>query len=143
MPEWNASQLDDINAQLDRMVESPVFAHVDRLVAFLRYIVDAETRGEGKRIGQMGIAMDVLGRDESFDPTTDSIVRMEASRLRNKLRDYYDSEGASDQIRFDLPKGTYRPKIAIDEEKPAGKQARPAAQAEKPVSYTHLRAHET
>ena len=55
--------------------------------------------------------MDVLGRSASFDATTDSVVRVEAGRLRSRLRDYYLREGSNDEIRFEIPKGRYSPKI--------------------------------
>jgi hypothetical protein len=52
-------------------------------------------------------ATEVFDRDVSFDPAIDAIVRVEAARLRAKLREYYDREGCTDPVRFELPKGAY------------------------------------
>ena len=59
------------------------------------------------------IAVEVFDRPESFDPAVDPLVRIEAARLRDKLREYYESEGQNDPIRIDLPKGAYAPHIEI------------------------------
>ena len=52
---------------------------------------------------------------ETFDPVVDPIVRIEAARLRDKLREYYETDGREDPIRIDLPKGTYAPHIEFDQ----------------------------
>jgi tetratricopeptide (TPR) repeat protein len=106
-PERSAS----IRAQLERIAESPVFAHAGRMSRLLAYLVEAELAGDGARLNQSRIAIDVFGRNETFDPTVDSIVRVEVGRLRNKLREYYAADGRADTIIFELPKGRYRPSI--------------------------------
>lgn len=55
-----------------------------------------------------------MNRSAEFDPALDSAVRVEAGRLRAKLREYYDIEGNADRIRFELPKGRYNPNIKVD-----------------------------
>jgi signal transduction histidine kinase len=57
--------------------------------------------------------MDVLGRSATFDATSDSVVRVEAGRLRSRLRDYYAAEGSAAEVRFEIPKGRYSPKIHL------------------------------
>lgn len=57
--------------------------------------------------------MDVLGRSAAFDATSDSVVRVEAGRLRARLRDYYAAEGSAAKVRFEIPKGRYSPKIHL------------------------------
>ena len=100
-----------IYEQLDRIEASATFAQATRLTRFLRYIVEATIAGEASRLNQYSIAIDVMGRGAEFDPSTDSSVRVEAGRLRAKIREYYDIEGAADAIRFQLPKGRYNPDI--------------------------------
>jgi pimeloyl-ACP methyl ester carboxylesterase len=100
-----------IHQQLDRVEASATFAQATRLIGFLRYIVEATIAGEASRLNQYSIAIDVMGRGAEFDPSTDSSVRVEAGRLRAKIREYYDMEGAADAIRFQLPKGRYNPDI--------------------------------
>lgn len=97
--------------QLDTLATSDSFAQAPRLVLFLRYIVEVSLSGEVAGLNQYRIAIDVMGRDAEFDPAIDSCVRVEAGRLRAKLREYYGTDGAGDSIRFDLPKGRYNPDI--------------------------------
>ena len=113
-----------IRRQLDRIAASPVFAHAGRMHPLLRYLVEAELAGDGERLNQSRIAIDVFGRNASFDPAVDSIVRVEVGRLRNKLREYYATDGREDEVVFELPKGRYRPRITIGE---AGGDLEPAA----------------
>jgi tetratricopeptide (TPR) repeat protein len=100
-----------IRAQLERIDASPVFAHAGRMSRLLAYLVEAELAGDGARLNQSRIAIDAFGRNETFDPSVDSIVRVEIGRLRNKLREYYATDGREDAIVFELPKGRYRPSI--------------------------------
>lgn len=79
----------------------------------LAYLVEAELAGDGARLNQSRIAIDVFGRNETFDPSVDSIVRVEIGRLRNKLREYYATDGRDDAIIFELPKGRYSPSIRL------------------------------
>jgi pimeloyl-ACP methyl ester carboxylesterase len=104
-----------IRSQIDRLQASDTFSQSPRLVSFLRYVVEATLAGEAARLSQYGLALDVMKRSTEFDPAQDSCVRVEAGRLRAKLREYYDIEGADDRIRFDLPKGRYNPDILIDD----------------------------
>lgn len=81
----------------------------------LRYIVDAQLNGQGGELNQARIAIDVMERGADFDPSVDSLVRVEAGRLRSKLREYYATDGKDDRVRFDLPKGRYNPNVLIEE----------------------------
>lgn len=105
-----------INAQLERIGKSGVFANAGRMFPLLQYLVRSELDGTASKLNQHRIAIDVLGRDERFDPSTDSIVRVDVGRLRSKLREYYTTEGAADTIVIGLPKGRYRPSIDIRSE---------------------------
>lgn len=102
-----------VRAQLDRILASGPFAHSRRRQQFLEYIVHETLAGRGARIKGYTIALEVFGRPETFDPVADPIVRIEAGRLREKLRSYYDTVGMNDPIRIVLPRGTYRPVIAF------------------------------
>lgn len=103
----NKDVRDAVGAQLERITESGVFAHADRLSKFLSYTVHATLDPARKSVTQFDIAMDVYDRDDNFDPTTDSLVRVEAGRLRAKLAEYYIDEGKDDPILIELPKGGY------------------------------------
>ena len=100
---------DDVRAQLDRVLSSPDFAQSDRLQKFLRFVVDEQLAGRADALKEYTIALEVFERDESFDPQTSSIVRVEASRLRSKLEKYNATTGRGDAIRINLPQGSYVP----------------------------------
>jgi adenylate cyclase len=112
--EYNPADIEVITTHVDKLAASPVFAQTDRLVRFLRYIVEEVLEDRGEQVNQYALAMELYNRDESFDPATDSIVRVDAGRLRTKLREYYDVHGRNDQVRFALPKGQYAPRIQIN-----------------------------
>jgi len=95
------------------MAGSTTFSSAPQLVSLLIYLVTSELDGTGHELNQARIAMDVLGRSAAFDATSDSVVRVEAGRLRARLRDYYSAEGSNDEIRFEIPKGRYRPKFHL------------------------------
>src|SRR5450755_968954 len=92
---------------LDRILASPCFVQSERQQRFLKFIVTETLAGHSDRLKGYTIAIEVFDRDVSFDPAIDAIVRVEAARLRAKLREYYDREGRTDPVRFELPKGAY------------------------------------
>ena len=100
---------DHIRAQLGHILASRAFDASRRNRAFLRFVVEESLAGRAGRIKAYTIATSVLGRDEAFDPQSDPIVRIEASRLRRSLERYYLIAGQDDPIRIDIPKGSYVP----------------------------------
>ncbi|MGE0022891.1 MAG: tetratricopeptide repeat protein [Hyphomicrobium sp.] len=102
-----------IRMQLDRIVQSGPFAQSRRRQRFLQFIVNETLAGRGDRLKGYYVALEVFDRPNTFDPVTDPVVRIEAARLREKLREYYSAEGRDDPVRIELPKGTYTPHIAF------------------------------
>jgi adenylate cyclase len=100
-----------IREQLDRILKSGQFLQARRRRRFLEYIVNETLAGRGERLKGYTIAQEVFDRSEAFDPNVDPIVRVEAARVREKLREYYAADGQNDPIRIDLPKGMYTPLI--------------------------------
>ncbi|MGH8630229.1 MAG: tetratricopeptide repeat protein, partial [Burkholderiales bacterium] len=96
------------------------------------YLVNETLAGRGERLNQTGIAIDVLGKDARFDPAVDSVVRVEAGRLRTKLREYYHEVGRQDEVRVDLPKGLYVPRISFGAEPEISGETRDAGAGAKP-----------
>jgi len=92
---------------LDKILASPCFVQSERQQRFLKFIVTESLAGRTDRLKGYTIALEVFDRGVSFDPGIDAIVRVEAARLRAKLREYYEREGATDPVRFELPKGAY------------------------------------
>ncbi|WP_223429018.1 hypothetical protein [Tateyamaria pelophila] len=101
----------DIREQLSTILASNDFDASQRNRNFLSYVVDELLAGRGDRVKAYNVATSVFGRSPDFDPQVDSIVRIEASRLRRSLKHYYLTSGCDDPIRFVLPKGTYVPTI--------------------------------
>lgn len=111
---WTEAETVTIREQLDRMLQRDLFAQASRQSRFLKYIVEATLSGQAERLNQFVIGVDVFDRDESFDPVTDSIVRVEAGRLRSKLFEYYAEIGQNDPVLISLPKGGYGVQIKIE-----------------------------
>lgn len=118
-PAGGASGTEAVRAQLDRITGSEIFRRAERQCRFLRYIVEQRLNGNTDRLKGYTIGIDVFDREDDFDPNQDSIVRVEAGRLRTKLRDYYQDFGTSDPVLIDLPRGTYAPVITSAMERPA------------------------
>ncbi len=102
----------DIRAQLERTLGSPDFRVPDRDRTFLRYVVEEALAGRGDRIKAYSIAIEAFGRDASFDPQSDPVVRIEAGHVRRALERYYLTAGASDPVLITIPIGTYVPLFA-------------------------------
>ena len=100
---------DEIRLQLDRLLASDGFANADRMSGFLRYIVERAIAGESDQLKEYVIGVAVFGRDEQYDPRLDSIVRVEARRLRTKLDEYYAGDGRHDPIVIGMRRGSYVP----------------------------------
>lgn len=97
---------------VSQVLRSGVFAKAPRLERFFRYICERYFEGQADRIKEYGIAVEALGRPAEFDPKKDSIVRVEAHRLRKRLEDYYRGPGANDPIQILIPNGQYAPQFA-------------------------------
>ena len=100
---------DEVRGQLDRLLASESFAGSARLSRFLRYVVERTLAGEGDRLKEYAVGVDVFDRDEGYDPRVDSLVRVEAGRLRSKLSEYYAAAGAADPVIIRVPRGSYAP----------------------------------
>lgn len=101
----------EVREQLARILASESFRNAQRSSALLRYLVEQTLAGRADSIKEYTLGVDVLGRSAAFDPRTDPIARVEASRLRSRLEAYYGSEGATDRILVSLPRGGYVPKF--------------------------------
>ena len=100
---------DEIRAELDRLLASDEFANADRMSAFLRYVVERALAGDGDQIKEYAIGVDVFGRNGDYDPRLDSIVRVEARRLRAKVEEYYAVRGGADPVIIRMRRGSYVP----------------------------------
>ena len=97
----------DVRAELDRILAAKGFASAGRLSKLLRYVVEKTLAGETDQLKEYVVGLEVFERDDKYDPRIDSIVRVEAGRLRSRLDEYYSVDGAASPIRISLPKGGY------------------------------------
>ncbi len=116
---FSEAQPGEVHACLDKVLANALFAQSERQQRFLKFIVTGTLAGHTDRLKGYTIGVEVFDRAPDFDPAIDAIVRVEAARLRAKLREYYDSDGRSDPVRFDLPKGAYAVRIARREIAPS------------------------
>ena len=100
---------DAVAAQLERLCGSATFKNSSRLCRFLRYTVEVALRGEGETLKEYVIGTEVYDRRPPYHPSQDSIVRTEAKRLRNKLKEYYATEGLEDGVLIYYRNGSYQP----------------------------------
>jgi hypothetical protein len=98
-----------IGAQLEKILSSTTFKASDSLRELLRFTVYETVEGRGAELKEYLIGAAVLRKASTFDPKADPIVRVQMHRLRERLDRYYDTEGRSDALRIDIPKGTYIP----------------------------------
>ena len=94
-------------AQIEKLVSSHVLHGSESLCKLLRYLAKHALDHPGTPIKEYQIATEVFGRSDDFDPQLDSMVRVQAGRLRGKLAEYYSANGADDTVIVELPKGTY------------------------------------
>ncbi|MDR3747763.1 MAG: malectin domain-containing carbohydrate-binding protein [Acidobacteriota bacterium] len=94
--------------ELDAVAEALTKSH--RLERLLRYLGDKYFQGEVDHLNEYNIATEVFGRSKTtFDAGEDAIARVEAHRLRKKLREFYENEGKDHPVQVSIPAGSYVP----------------------------------
>ena len=101
---WEAER-----SELHTVLQSHLFARSPTLSHLLSYLCEKKFSGESDQIKEYSIALDVFDRQDNFDQDGDSIVRVQANRLRKRLSEYYASDGARDPLRITIPVGQYVP----------------------------------
>jgi hypothetical protein len=94
-------------AEIEKLVASRALHGSESLCKLLRYLGKQALEHPGTAVKEYQIATEVFGRQADFDPQLDSMVRVQAGRLRTKLAEYYNTEGGTDRIVVELPKGSY------------------------------------
>jgi tetratricopeptide (TPR) repeat protein len=100
---------DEVRQALGEVLVSPQFARSPKMARLLRYLVEQKLAGRAEGCKEMVIAAEVYGKAADYDPSVDSLVRVEMSRLRGKLRAHYEGAGAAAEIVFEIPAGSYEP----------------------------------
>lgn len=106
--EVSAAAIDDA---LQRILKSEELSGAKRLKSLLEYVCSEYIAGRGDQILGKTIGIDVYGREPSAEGDVESIVRVDASRLRRRLSDYYAGSGSDDPLVVSIPKGGYVPKF--------------------------------
>ena len=108
-PSAGTPSADAIRVQLEKILASSGFAHAERKSRFLRFTVESVLAGRGDQIKEYLLGVEVFDREASYNPQIDPIVRVEAGRVRSKLKEYYQTEGQQDPVVIEFPKGSYVP----------------------------------
>lgn len=93
---------------VQRVVRSRTMQRAAHLKKILLFVAESSLLHPDTLIREQDIAQRVLGRKDDFDPAYDTIVRVQIGHLRQKLQAYFENEGASESLRFTLPRGSYR-----------------------------------
>lgn len=104
--------------ELNAVLSSKLFLRAPSLINFLNYVCRKRFEGTADQIKEYNIATEAFGRSEDFQQKEDPIVRVEANRLRKRLAQYYETEGANHQIRLTIPPGQYAPAFVQMEKVP-------------------------
>jgi len=124
---------DEVRAELGRVQASKEFAGSTALHRFLGYCVEQSLGNRSEDLKEHSIAVHVFGRREDFDGRIDTIVRVQAHRLRTKLSSYYEGEGLENPVRISIPKGSYRPRFLRRSEGTRPLSSEPSPTAPQPV----------
>src|SRR5690348_4165200 len=101
------TEKEQLLAEVERIATSSVLQNSESLCRLLRYFARYTVQHPGSHLKEYQIATEVFGRPADFDPQADSSVRVQVGRLRQKLQEYYHSDGARDAVQVELPKGSY------------------------------------
>ena len=108
-PQASSPAPETIRAQVEKIISSRGFARSGRLSRFLTFAVEQALAGRSEQLKEQSLGLEVFDRKTDYDPRIDPIVRVEARRLRAKLKAYYTSPGRRDDVVIVFPKGTYVP----------------------------------
>ncbi len=98
--------------ELRRILESKHFASSPRKSKFLEFVAEQTFLGNGDKLNEYLIGLEVYDRGPEFNSQKDPIVRVQAHEIRRLLKKYYDEEGKDSLMRLELPAGAYVPVIA-------------------------------
>lgn len=111
----NELSTSQIREALSLALASRQFVASPRLSAFLQYIVEKTLAGQADQIKEYSIATEVFQRPADFDPRLDTIVRVQGTKVRSRLNEFYASDGKGTAVRIHLPRGSYVPVFASNE----------------------------
>ncbi len=116
--------------EVQTLLATRIFNRAPSLAQLLTYICERYFEGESGQLKEYNIAVEAFGRPPEFDQKRDSIVRVEAHRLRKRLKEYYETEGSSHPVQIVIPPGQYAPKFIYQAVEPAILPPAPSPQLE-------------
>jgi len=126
--------------ELENLLKSGVFHRAPNLALLLGYVCTKYFERATDQIKEYNIAVEALGRSPDFEPKTDAIVRVEAHRLRKRLKEFYRTTGAGHAIHIEIPPGQYAPRFARLEKPPEAavplQEIAPQPEKEPPLART-------
>lgn len=102
------STRDGMLGQVERIVHSDTLRNAEALRRLLKFLAEKSASGEADELKEYTVGVDGLGRPVSYDPRHDAAARIQVGRLRQKLSEYYRTEGKNDAMIVDLPKGQFK-----------------------------------
>src|ERR1700735_4855030 len=110
-------ELEANQPQLQRIIQSKAFRTSEVHRNLLHYLAEKSLSGTADSLKEYTVGLDVFAKPASYDPRQESVVRMHTARLRQKLSEYYRTEGVDDAVIVDLPKGgsklTFEPRPQV------------------------------
>jgi hypothetical protein len=111
--------------QVEHILESEALQNSEILKRLLKFLAEKTANGEGDQLKEYTIAIDAMDKPATYDPRHDSAVRIQVGRLRQKLAEYYRTEGKDDSVIIDLPKGHFKLRCEPRKSAPDGSQPGP------------------
>jgi Malectin domain len=106
-----AATFDRERREVEAVLNSGIFNRAPNLAHLLEYVCAKYFEGASEEIKEYSIAVEAFSRPPEFDQKRDSIVRVEAHRLRRRLKEYYEDEGAGHEVQIEIPSGQYAPRF--------------------------------
>ena len=114
----------DQREEVQRILRSAQFRRAPKLQRFLELVCDYHFQGRSAEINEFAIATQAFGKGPDFEPSEDSLVRVQAREIRRRLREYYQSEGKASRLILDIPIGHYAPVFtSLDAVAPTARRA--------------------
>ena len=110
LPEMGVER-DAIREQLERILANPLFTHSKRYPLLLRWVVERALEGRSGQLKERTLGVEVFGRHPDYDTNTDPVVRITAGEIRKRIAQYYHEPGRENEVRIDLPCGSYVPEF--------------------------------
>src|ERR1700722_1631525 len=123
-------ELETNQLQVHRIIQSKAFRTSEVHRNLLNYLAEKSLSGTADSLKEYTVGLDVFAKPASYDPRQESVVRMHVARLRQKLAEYYRTEGVDDPIIVDVPKGGF--KVTFEQREVAPESAAPVAEAVAP-----------